>query len=218
MPRMPHNNRMSTSASLRTNDIWSKAIGHDPYQDTEEQGPSGGQITSRLDEDKAKTLMDIAKAQNTEDRSGNDFVAKMYLGLKSGKKRRADLQADPSGLSEDVRKRLADDSSSSEDEFVEVEEEVKPELLRKNKPDRKKKANRKRDYDSDSSSSSSSDDSYERRKRRKKREKRKKRSSKKRNKSSKKGDCSESDSDSSGRKRYKRKHSSRREERKHTSR
>lgn len=29
--RMPHNNRMSASSALKTNDIWSKTIGHDPY-------------------------------------------------------------------------------------------------------------------------------------------------------------------------------------------
>ena len=29
--RMPHNNRMSASTALRTNDMWSKTIGHDPY-------------------------------------------------------------------------------------------------------------------------------------------------------------------------------------------
>jgi len=28
---MPHNNRMSASTALRTNDMWSKTIGHDPY-------------------------------------------------------------------------------------------------------------------------------------------------------------------------------------------
>ena len=30
-PRMPHNNRMSSSVSLKTNDMWSKTIGHNPY-------------------------------------------------------------------------------------------------------------------------------------------------------------------------------------------
>lgn len=29
--RMPHNNRMSASTALKTNDMWSKTIGHDPY-------------------------------------------------------------------------------------------------------------------------------------------------------------------------------------------
>ena len=208
---MPHNNRVSTSASLRTNDIWSKAIGHDPYAEQDTEAAPGGQGASRLDEDKAKTLMEIARSQNTEDRSGNNFVANMYRGLKSGKKRRADLQSDPSGLSEDVRKRLADNSSSSEEEFLEVEEKIESQqVLEKKKSDRKKKSKRKKDYDSDSSSSSS-DDSYERRKRRK-RERRKK-SNKKRSKSIRKRDHSDSDSesDSSRRRRHKRTHSRRKE-------
>jgi len=207
---MPHNNRVSTSASLRTNDIWSKAIGHDPYAEQDAEVAPGGQGATRLDDDKAKTLMEIARSQNTEDRSGNDFVAKMYSGLKSGKKRRADLQSDPSGLSEDVRKRLADDSSSSEEEFLEVEDKIQSQqVLEKKKLDLKKKSKQEKDYDSDSSSSS--EDSYERRKRRK-REKRKK-SSKKRSKSIRKRDHSDSDSesDSSRRRRHKRKHSRRKE-------
>jgi hypothetical protein len=29
---MPHNNRLASSAALRTNDIWSKTIGYDPYK------------------------------------------------------------------------------------------------------------------------------------------------------------------------------------------
>lgn len=29
--RMPHDNRMSSSEALKTNDIWTKTIGHDPY-------------------------------------------------------------------------------------------------------------------------------------------------------------------------------------------
>jgi Zinc knuckle len=31
MPKMPANNRVSGSVALKTNDIWSKTIGHDPY-------------------------------------------------------------------------------------------------------------------------------------------------------------------------------------------
>ena len=47
----------------------------------------------------------------------------MYTGLKSGKKRRADLLAgaNADGLSEDVRRRLEEDSSSSEEEYTAAE-------------------------------------------------------------------------------------------------
>ena len=35
MPKMPHNNRVSASVALRTNSMWSKTIGHDPYASKE---------------------------------------------------------------------------------------------------------------------------------------------------------------------------------------
>ena len=35
--RMPHNNRMGTSRTLETNNIWSKTIGHDPYANPEKR-------------------------------------------------------------------------------------------------------------------------------------------------------------------------------------
>ena len=34
--RMPHGNRVSSSDALRTNDIWTKTIGHDPYASADE--------------------------------------------------------------------------------------------------------------------------------------------------------------------------------------
>lgn len=36
-PKMPHNNRMSSSSALKTNDIWSKTIGYDPYAASEQE-------------------------------------------------------------------------------------------------------------------------------------------------------------------------------------
>ena len=33
--KMPHNNRVSSSVALKTNDMWSKTIGHDPYANME---------------------------------------------------------------------------------------------------------------------------------------------------------------------------------------
>jgi len=35
---MPHNNRVSSSDALKTNDIWTKTIGHDPYANSSEEG------------------------------------------------------------------------------------------------------------------------------------------------------------------------------------
>lgn len=39
---MPHNNRVSGSAALRTNDMWSKTIGHNPYAAGDEKAPDEG--------------------------------------------------------------------------------------------------------------------------------------------------------------------------------
>ena len=58
--RMPHNNKMSASGALRTNDTWSKMIGYDPYANKDD--------TSAADEaaaaEQAAGLMLLAKMSN----------------------------------------------------------------------------------------------------------------------------------------------------------
>mmetsp|Transcript_41 Transcript_41/g.54 ORF Transcript_41/g.54 Transcript_41/m.54 type:complete len:96 (-) Transcript_41:86-373(-) len=89
MPLNKKQNRVSTSLSLKTHDIWKSAIGHDPYAaDVEREEDS----TAQLNKEKAKTLLKIARSQNVEGRrdtnaSVDDFAKKMFLGLKSGKKK-----------------------------------------------------------------------------------------------------------------------------------
>eukprot|EP01083_Nonionella_stella_P093710 262697_1 len=188
MPRMPHNNRMSTSGTLNTNDIWSKAIGHDPYA----AGAGGdANASTNLDAEKTKTLLEIARTKNVSEGLGgagasggnasSDFVAKMYNGLKSGKKRRADH--DNNGLVAGGANLGMSDDSSSEEEFVEepvVKMTLKlPEKKEKRNKDKDKERRRskKKKYSSDSdssSSTSSSDDSSEESRRRRKRRKRNK--------------------------------------------
>ena len=201
---------MSTSGTLKTNDIWSKAIGHDPYAESGQE-TAEGHAQARLDEEKTKTLLEIARSQNTQERTSNDFVAKMYLGLKAGKKHRADaLKINGSGLSQDIRKRLAEDDSSSEDEFVEKEIEIDPLPSSKekkvkessDKKRRKKRSRHKRRDDSsdDSDDSDDSDSSSERHRRRRKKRSKSKRRSKRKDKRRRKRDYrsdSESDSDDS---------------------
>lgn len=205
MPRMPHNNRMSTSASLKSHDIWKSTIGHDPYADTTEENEKTEK--AKLDQEKAKTLLQLARSQNKEgsnSRNGmvDDYAKKMFFGLKGVKKRRADLMDGGMNgglgdkLSEDARRRLEEDSSSSEDEFVEEgiddEEEVKEmkkeedrkisaDQEEKSKKKKKKRKSRKKYSSSSSSSSSDSDDSssYHRSKKRRKKDERKKKSRKK---------------------------------------
>lgn len=64
---MPHNNRVSASHALKTSDIWSKTIGHDPYAaDTSE-----ATAASESNAEKARGLLELARSQNlTGGRSG----------------------------------------------------------------------------------------------------------------------------------------------------
>ena len=57
---MPHNNRVSASAALRTNDMWSRTIGHDPYAADGEKKPQQDPEAS----DQAASLMLLAKMSN----------------------------------------------------------------------------------------------------------------------------------------------------------
>jgi hypothetical protein len=272
-PKMPHNNRMSTSGALKTSAIWQKTIGyvsyfivlyrtesyclispslhltnmtlsdcivsycsflhkhnsHDPYAGNEVAEPE----PSAADEAKAKQVLEVARQQNlTDGANRDDFAQKMYTGLKSGKRRRADLmnQVDPN--KEKIMGILQEDTSSSEEEFVEVEAKAnaaagKEEKREKGKREVKKKDSRRRkdskksrrhnssdDDDSSSGDSSQRERDRSRRRRREKdkdKRKRKHRSSRHRDRDS---DSSDSDdSDSSDRDR-KRKHSKRRKEKK----
>lgn len=59
MPKMPHNNRMSSSAALRTNDMWSKTIGHDPYAEE-----TSGDASADAAQEQAASIMLLAKMSN----------------------------------------------------------------------------------------------------------------------------------------------------------
>lgn len=57
--RMPHNNRVSASSALRTNDMWSKTIGYDPYAAVEEKREPEQDTSGQ-----AASLMLLAKMSN----------------------------------------------------------------------------------------------------------------------------------------------------------
>lgn len=63
--KMPHNNRVSGSIALRTNDMWSKTIGHNPYanQAEEESAQADGTLASNSSI-AADHLMLLAKMSN----------------------------------------------------------------------------------------------------------------------------------------------------------
>ncbi|GKY99345.1 hypothetical protein MPSEU_000889500 [Mayamaea pseudoterrestris] len=178
--RMPHNNRMSIDASLRTSSIWSKTIGHDPHA---EQG--AGVVDTQHEEQSNKTrdaVLAVAKQQNlTDGANRDDFALKMYQGLKQSKKRsRLGVNDADGAISKQAR--LQDDPlSSSEDEYVAVAAVDKKKRKSKSSKQRKKRKHKKRRSSSSSSSSesdsSSSDDDDRRRSKRRKHRKRSRRRS-----------------------------------------
>lgn len=210
--RMPHNNRMSTSATLKTHAIWQTAIGHDPYANETEKNDAA---MSEADKEKAKNVMQMANNQNLTDgaKRGN-YTEQMYRGLKQRKQRRAEIMQAAETVDPKLQQLLEDPSSSSEDEFIKAD--VKVAAKKGSSSGNRRKKNRKRDriYSSDSSGSAS-DDSSKEQKRKRRREKRKKKHSKRARESS-SGDDS-IDSETEGRKR-KRKDKRKRKEGKKSSR
>ena len=217
--RMPHNNRVSVSASLKSSNIWQKTIGFDPYA-----SQADGEEEKAPDHDKAKQVLAVARQQNlTDGANRDDFAKKLYLGLKGGKKRRADEQVDdPRQLFD--QKLLDEPVSSSEDEFLEVKDKSSRKKSKSRSKSKKSKKSRrsKDDSSSDSSDSDSESSDEERRRRRKKRRKKDKKTKKSRedarrhsSNSSSDDSCSSDDDCSRSRKRhFKKKRDKRRESRK----
>jgi len=58
---MPHGNRVSSSAALKTNDMWSKVIGHDPHATTNESDEAADK--NSLQEQSASIML-LAKMSN----------------------------------------------------------------------------------------------------------------------------------------------------------
>ena len=195
---MPHNNRMSTSATLKTSAIWQNAIGHDPYANAEEKQTTS--VNTEADAAKVKSVMEMARTQNvTDGASRDDFTAKMYMGLKPGKQRRGDGQRTSQAMDPRLQGLLEVPSSSSEEDFVQVEQQ---EVKKKTIKDKKKKHRKRKKHSSSSSSdddSSSDESSHRERKRR--REKRKKR----KHRSRRSNDVDDSDDDSDRDRKRKRK-------------
>lgn len=211
--RMPHNNRMSTSATLKTHAIWQTAIGHDPYANEMEK--QDGAVTE-ADKEKARSVMEMARSQNLTDGAKRDnFTAQMYQGLKRGKQRRADASQAAKAVDPQLQQLLEAPSSSSEDEFLEVD--LKKQDSKKSSSSGKKthKKRRKRSSFSDSEDSSSDESSEDRKERRKRRRDKKKKKHRKRSRDySSRSDDSDSEEERRRRKRNEKRH---RKERKRSS-
>ena len=55
--KMPHDNRVSSSVSLKMNDIWTKTIGYDPYS-------TGNETQNDEQSERAAGLLLLAKMSN----------------------------------------------------------------------------------------------------------------------------------------------------------
>eukprot|EP01031_Cornospumella_fuschlensis_P033826 gene33825-40927_t len=147
---MPHGNRVSGSSALKTNDIWSKTIGYDPYANSNESKNDADVEAQRA------SLMLLARMSNlsgSESRGGCKKCG--LLGHLSFQCRNAPLKKDGAANEADSD---SDSSSSSEEEVV---------VATKKKEREHKEDGRKRARSDSSSSSSSSDDSSREKKKRK---------------------------------------------------
>ena len=62
LSKLPHNNRMSSSSALRTNDIWSKTIGYDPYANDGDAAVAAEKAAAAAEQQ--ASLLLLAKMQN----------------------------------------------------------------------------------------------------------------------------------------------------------
>lgn len=170
---MPHNNRVSSSTALKTNDMWSKTIGYDPYANQDEDKDAEKNAIH------AESLMLLARISNlsgVESRGGCKRCGMLgHLTYQC----RNPVQNDDGAKSES--------SESDSDDSVVAPLNSANERKRsedKDKPKKKKGKKRKRESGSEDeehsvrSSSSSGDESQRSRKKSKKEKKHKKKSKK----------------------------------------
>ena len=106
-------NRLSTSASLKSNDIWSKTIGYDPYA---AEGESEAAAAKAASTERARGILELARLSNAGQAArGTDFSQSLFWGLKR--------KAPPPGWDAGAGGDSDEDSSSDSDDEEEDEEE-----------------------------------------------------------------------------------------------
>ncbi|KAJ0391319.1 hypothetical protein P43SY_010629 [Pythium insidiosum] len=110
--RMPHNNRMHSSAALKMTGIWKNTIGYDPYA---AEGEEKQEQVSQSSYEQAKGLMALAKLSN----QGNEvrgackkcgmlghltFQCRNYLDM--GDQKKAEADTDSSSLAQPPQARV----------------------------------------------------------------------------------------------------------------
>ncbi|KAJ1636630.1 hypothetical protein T492DRAFT_958190 [Pavlovales sp. CCMP2436] len=163
--RMPHNNKMTTSSTLKSSAVWQNVIGHDPYAPkggTGVAGPSAGPTegvqTDGNAYDNMRGLMALAKMTG----AGGEVDDEKGKWRGKGKLRGGWLEGHQVPLAADDKKKDSDsdsDSSSDSDDSLEAvrkltaradagakrgrEEEERRRKIKKSKHKKEKKEKRK---------------------------------------------------------------------------
>ena len=103
-------NRMMTSTTLQTNDIWSKTIGHDPHAGDAEAAEDAA--ARERQEERARGVMELARLDAIKQggsNRGDNFAQSLFWGLKR--------KAPPRGYEmAPVESSSSSDSSSDDDD------------------------------------------------------------------------------------------------------
>ena len=106
-------NRMMTSTTLQTNDIWSKTIGHDPHAGDAEAAEDAA--ARERQEERARGVMELARLDAIKQGGssrGDNFAQSLFWGLKRKAPPRGYEMA-PVESSSDEEPELDDDSTGA---------------------------------------------------------------------------------------------------------
>ena len=154
-------NRMMTSTTLQTNDIWSKTIGHDPHAGDAEAAEDAA--ARERQEERARGVMELARLDAIKQGGssrGDNFAQSLFWGLKRKAPPRGYEMApvessSSSGLSSDdddddaaraaKRRRADDEAARRRDERRERKraKKARKKEKKKSKKEKKKKKSRK---------------------------------------------------------------------------
>ena len=153
-------NRMMTSTTLQTNDIWSKTIGHDPHAGDAEAAEDAA--ARERQEERARGVMELARLDAIKQGGssrGDNFAQSLFWGLKrkapprgygrapvessSGSGSSSDDDADAARAAK--RRRADDEAARRRDERRERKraKKARKKEKKKSKKEKKKKKSRK---------------------------------------------------------------------------
>ena len=152
-------NRMMTSTTLQTNDIWSKTIGHDPHAGDAEAAEDAA--ARERQEERARGVMELARLDAIKQGGssrGDNFAQSLFWGLKRkapprGYEKAPVESSSSSGSSSDdddaaraaKRRRADDEAARRRDERRERKraKKARKKEKKKSKKEKKKKKSRK---------------------------------------------------------------------------